>query len=65
MKKASDIKDLVDSLNIDIDSLQDKVFDAHAATRKTVFDSGIGITKIITMWLRIQKQKRKYKINFK
>ena len=55
MKSEENVQRLVDIFDTDEDSLQDIVFEAHADARN-IRHSGIAITKLITMWIRVQKE---------
>ena len=55
MKTDDDVADLVDSLRQPDNVLQEAVFQRHAKTREAILGSGLGITKLFTMWVRIQK----------
>jgi hypothetical protein len=56
MKTKNDVDNLVESLNHDTFSLAVKIFEAHAFRRKSVAISGIGISKVISIWMRVSKQ---------
>ncbi len=55
MKTEDDVAELVDSLRQPDNVLQETVFQRHAKTREAILASGLGITKLVTMWVRIQK----------
>ena len=56
MKNDEDVDELVESLRQPLNILQEDVFNAHAKTRGAVLGSGLGISKLVTMWIRIQKK---------
>ena len=55
MKSDEGVQNLVNIFDTDEESLQDIVFEAHADARN-IRHSGIAITKLITMWIRVQKE---------
>ena len=56
MKTDDDVQNLIDHvLDHKRADLRTMIFDAHAKTRQTVLESGVCITKIISIWMRVSK----------
>jgi len=56
MKLDSDVVDLLDSLDHGVVQIKEKILRAHALHRKTLIDSSVQVTKVMSMWVRLQKQ---------
>ena len=55
MKTHLDVEHFLNKLDHEKNDLRTDIFKAHASSRITVLNSGISITKILSMWIRLKK----------
>ena len=55
MKWDKSVDELLESLDHSVVNLRKGIFDAHSSRRNNIIGSGVSVTKILAMWVRIQK----------